>query len=207
MASRRIGILVDQIRQDGAEAALTPAIVGTCSLDTPQHAELIDEIVSLSTEFGILTEYTAFFAREGTDLTNTEELVFGCRNELDTKAVRTRSGLSAVTQGLNNWSQKGQVVLNSTNRYWNANHQAVEFLRVQQVCDRAFFKRGNRWIDSRLVAIHDKIEPHEVLVLGSPDHTALLHRLALEGRQGVLALDGEILLAVDGRIVLIKGGC
>ena len=43
-----------------------------------------------------------------------------------------------------------------------------------------------------------------VLVIGGPEHVALMNRLAEQGRQGVLSLSGEILLEVEGRIVLVK---
>ena len=42
--------------------------------DDPRMKELIEEVVRLSTEFGILTEYTAFLAREGTDIADREHL-------------------------------------------------------------------------------------------------------------------------------------
>jgi Ca-activated chloride channel homolog len=59
-ASRKIAELIDAVRQVGADPA--------ASMQDPKIKELVDEIVRLSTEFGILTEYTAFLAREGTDL-------------------------------------------------------------------------------------------------------------------------------------------
>src|SRR6185369_3288875 len=61
-ASRQIASLTDAIRDLGADGAATTAAAN------PKVKELVDEIVRLSKEFGILTEYTAFFAREGTDL-------------------------------------------------------------------------------------------------------------------------------------------
>ena len=51
--------------------------------------ELVDEIVRLSVEFGILTEYTSFLATEGTDLGNWSDLATACRGELHGKAKIT----------------------------------------------------------------------------------------------------------------------
>jgi Ca-activated chloride channel family protein len=203
-ASRRIAYLVDQVRQAGADAG-----AGTGSLAIPEqrYRELLDEIVRLSTEFGILTEYTAFLATEGTNLADFNELVVGCRHELETKAVRRRSGQSGVNQGLNFNRQKGQAALNYRNAFVDERLQRVEITTVQQRCDLAFFRRGQRWIDSRLISVHEWIQPHEVLVIGSPQHADLLRRLVGQGRQGVLSLSGEILLEVDGRAVLVKDGC
>ena len=206
-ASRRIAYLIDQVRQAGATTALTPAVVGVSFLTGPRYQELVDEIVRLSTEFGILTEYTAFLATEGTDLSDFDGLLLGCRNELDTKAVRKRSGLAAVTQGINfNW-QKGQTALNYTNGFVDDRLRRVEITSVQQMCDLAFFRRGNRWIDSRLIGVAEWIQPHQTLMIGSREHFDLLRRMVGQGRQGVLSLTGEILLEVDGQAILITDGC
>ncbi|HUV39761.1 MAG TPA: VIT and VWA domain-containing protein, partial [Planctomycetota bacterium] len=59
-ASRRIAVLVDAIRALGADAGDKPATVD--AKPDPRLKELVDEIVRLSKEFGILTEYTAFLA-------------------------------------------------------------------------------------------------------------------------------------------------
>jgi Ca-activated chloride channel family protein len=198
-ASRRIAYLVDEIRQAGADAA---AGTGTLELTRDRYRELIDEIVRLSTEFGILTEYTAFLATEGTNLADFHGLVAGCRNQLESKAVQTRSGRGGLSQGLNFNRQKGQTALNRRNAFVDERLNRVEIATVEQRCDLAFFRRGQRWIDARL--IHEGIQPHEVVVIGSPGHTRLLRRLVGEGRQGALSLSGEILLEVDGRAVLIK---
>ena len=202
-ASRRIAYLVDQIRQAGADAQGS----GGPELPDGRYGELVDEIVRLSTEYGILTEYTAFLAREGTNLADFHGLVTGCRNELESKAVQTRSGRGALNQGLNFNRQKGQSALNYRNRFVDERLNRVEITTVAQRCDLAFFRRGQRWIDSRLISVHERIQPHEVLIIGSPEHARLLRRLAAEGRQGVLSLSGEILLEVDGRAVLVKDGC
>lgn len=204
-ASRRIAYLIEQIRQSGAAAAGRPFVAGASLLDDPRYRDLVDEIVRLSTEFGILTEYTAFLAREGTDLADFNELVLGCRRELETKAVRTRSGVAAVSQALNWNRQKGQTALNYRNRFVDGQLKRVEISAVQQMCDRAFFRRGNRWIDSRL--IDKRIVPEQTLMIGTPEHADLVRLLVGQGRAGVLSLAGEILLEVDGRVILVTDGC
>jgi hypothetical protein len=55
-ASNKIAVLSEAIRDLGADGA------------TANTTELVNEIVRLSTQFGILTEYTAFLAEEGTTL-------------------------------------------------------------------------------------------------------------------------------------------
>jgi len=206
-ASRRIGFLVDQVRLAGAAAAARPWVANATVLDDPAQREIIDEIVRLSTEHGILTEYTAFLATEGADLENREELTASCAQTLDSRAVRTRTGKGALNQAWNQQSMKGKSTLAYTNRYFDADLNAVEITSVQQLCDRAFFRRGDKWIDSRLVASGRSLEPDEVVILGTPEHAALLQRFVREGRSGILSLKGMIVLDVDGRTVLVTDGC
>jgi Ca-activated chloride channel family protein len=77
-AARKIAFLVDRVRQAG----------------TPDP-KTIEEIVRLSAEWGILSEYTAFFAREGTDLSDWDAINFRVMTELAEKAVKERCGAGA----------------------------------------------------------------------------------------------------------------
>jgi hypothetical protein len=79
----------------------------------------------------------------------------------------------------------------------------VSISTVQQVNDRAFFKRGNRWVDSSLVDKPDAA-PKKVVEVGSEEFRQLAYRLAAQSRQGCVALNGEILLNVDGESILVR---
>ena len=75
---------------------------------------------------------------------------------------------------------------------------------VQQVCDLAFYKRQDRWVDSRLVTSAAEVPPgegHHVRLRGVPRPGGQAGR---EGRQGSIALRGDILMLVDGQPVLVK---
>ena len=63
---------------------------------------------------------------------------------------------------------------------------------------------GDRWIDSNLIEGEEQLEPTAVYAFGSEAHDALLQRLVLEGRQGLLSLDGEILMRIGDENVLIR---
>ena len=76
---------------------------------------------------------------------------------------------------------------------------------VQQVNDRAFYQRGNRWIDSRAVNSSDAGKRARIVEFGSEPFRELMRKMVRDNRQGCLALRGEILLLVDGEPVLIKG--
>lgn len=203
-ATRRIAFLVDQIRQAGAALGGAPVTVGETILRDPRYRELADEILRLSTRFGVLSEYTAFLATEGTDLGNWETLQLACDENLDRRAVRTRSGEAAVNQGRNFNEQKLQAKLNYANSFWNESNALVEFGGVQQVVDRAFFKRGTQWIDAQLVTGQLPQVADEVVLFGSEQHRVMLDQLVSEGRQGLLALPGDILMRYEGRNVLVR---
>jgi Ca-activated chloride channel family protein len=204
-ASRRIAFLVDQIRQSGAESGGRPSEIGATVFNDPRFRELTDEILRLSIEFGILTEYTAFLATEGTNLSDWNGLRLGCGTVLNDRAVRSRSGQTAVNQGINFNDQKQQGKVNYQNRYLNQQLEHVEFTTVQQVNDRAFFKCGSQWIDGHLIdAPGSDVTPDETIAYGSPEHLDLLHKLIAQNRQGVLSLDGDIMIQFEGRNILVR---
>lgn len=198
-ASRKIAVLTDQIRDLGAKSGASQAA------SDPRLKELTDEIVRLSTEFGILTEYTAFLAREGTDLTKKDDVLAEAKRNFQYRAVQTRSGTASVNQELNNDYQRNQMCLNPSNAYWNSNLERVSITTVQQLNDQAFYRRGNSWVDSKLVKSYSGVKPVKVIEFGSEEFQKLMWRLVKEGRQSCVALDGDILLELDGQPVLIKG--
>ena len=207
-ASRQIAFLIDQVRQAGARAAAMPRVRGSDAFADTRLKELRDEIMELSTKFGILSEYTAFLATEGTRLGEWSEMVVACGDELDKKAMSTRWGQAAVNQGENLKYGKAQQSLNPRNGYLDDKLKRVEVSTVQQINDRAFFKRGKRWIDGRVIR-GGKLEPEETVKFGSERHIELLRELVKKGRNGVLSLDGEILLRLNDKNVLIVNddGC
>jgi Ca-activated chloride channel homolog len=195
-ASRKIAELIDAIRQMGADNKVAK--------NDPRIKELVDEIVRLSTEFGILTEYTAFLAKEGTDLSDEVAVREEAQTYMYGRAMRSRSGWGGVNQGLNLSYQKGQSTLNISNDFYDAQMNRVSIANVQQVNDLAFYRRGNRWVDSRLVNQKQQAEPQRVIQFGSDEFKQLASRLARENRQGSVALYGEVMLEVDGEAILIR---
>jgi Ca-activated chloride channel homolog len=196
-ASRKIAELIDDIRQLGADSTVTQ--------NDPRVKELVDEIVRLSTEFGILTEYTAFLAREGTDLANAPAVREEAAQILSYRAMKSRSGIDSVSQSLNMIGQKEQKAINSRNEFLDAGMNRVSISTVQQVNDRTFYQRANRWVDSRLVSKEGEIKPTKVIEFGSEDFYQLALQLAKSDRQGSISLQGDILLEIDGQAILIKG--
>jgi len=208
-ATRRIAYLVDSIRQAGAAAEGRPARVGESIFDDPRFKEIAGEILRLSARFGVLSEYTAFLAREGTNLRDWDRLILACTSNIDGKAVRTRWGGKAVAQGLNFESMKKTQKLDYRNGYLNDKLQRVEVSGVQQVASFCLFQRGDRWIDGRLVAENGAgkrtaAAPAVTIRYGTPAYDALLTHLVKSGEQGLIARKGEILLRYEGKTVLVQ---
>ncbi|NJN14479.1 MAG: VWA domain-containing protein [Planctomycetes bacterium] len=205
-AGRRIAFLIDQIRQAGAASASRPALVGDSIFNDPRFRELREEILRLSTEFGILSEYTSFLATEGTDLGEWENLIAVCGTELEGKAVRTRWGEGAVSQGRNNDKMKKQEQVEARSVFYSSKNERVEVQNVFQVADRGLFKRGRSWIDGNVVARKGELTPDQIIAYGTPEFAALLDQLVKDGRQALVARKGEILLRYQDRNILVRNG-
>lgn len=218
-ASRKIAQLIDVIAEAGADrAAAMSGRIRSSSISShagpsnhpqpdtmdPKLKELVDEIVRLSTEFGVLTQYTAFLATDGTDFSKRDALNEQARWSLIQNAQNTRTGMGGVTQGVNMSSQRTQSSANRSNNFLMDNGQRVEITNVQQITDRTFFRRNNRWVDARVLDKEKTISPDQTVEFGTPAFFKLVDRLVSEGRQGILALSGEMLLSIDGKTVLVK---
>lgn len=202
-ASRKIGVLIDAIRQLGA--ADRPLADTTAVVDDPRTKELVEEIVRLSTEFGILTEYTAFLAREGTNLSDFKMLSLICSDGLKKRAVATRSGISSYNQTLNLAQQKRKGWVNNSNRFFDGNLKQVEITNVQPVNSKCYFARGQDWIASDLAKQNQKeIKADREVEFGSKEFFRLVASFEKQNRQGELALYGNILLKVGGKTVRVK---
>lgn len=209
-ASRKIARLIEEITRAGADSAaaartgssvLVPA---NGAVVDPKMKELVDEIIRLSTEYGILTEYTSFLATDGVDLSNLPTLNMQIRASLSANAQLTRSGMGGVSQAMNNSVQLRQTTSNRSNNYLTQNMQRVETTNVQQITDRTFFRRNNRWVDAGALGREKDPKPDRTIEFGTDEFYQLVDRLVAEGRQGILALSGEMLLLIDGKTVLVK---
>ena len=203
-ASRKVAYLVDQIRRAGAEAVAS--VAARTVFDDPRFRELADEVLRLSTRFGILSEFTSFLATEGTNLAMLDDLQATTCSNLDQNAVQKRWGQHAVNQSRNYVERLNQCQLNVSNGMWSADGTRVETTNVQQIADQTFFQRGRRWIDGR--AIGEELEPQRTVEFGTEAYRELMQRFIGEGRQGILSLEGEILIQLDGeRILIVNAGC
>ncbi|UYV13788.1 MAG: VIT and VWA domain-containing protein [Phycisphaera sp.] len=221
-AQRRIAQLVDAVRQAGADGK-----------GEAVSKELIDEIVALSTRWGILTEYTSFLAIEsGVDLD--DQMAFGQRDADVAGAVRLgaqvsetasapartpeanlqlalrragreRTGLGGVQQEASNF-YAGQRMSVMTNSVQTAGGAQVILTGMRQVADQTLFSRNGQWVDSSLLEAVEanNADVDETVEFASERYFELADELAAEKRQGVLALGQDVLLNRGGRVILVK---
>lgn len=212
-ATRKIAFLIDEIRKLGAEQPAVPVLkdVPVVSPADARIKELTDEVVRLSTQFGILTEYTAFLATEEVDLAR-REVVRDLGGRGIAPATNVRGGGGGVSQELNIAQQREAGYSSPVQRYKVAGKEGkmetVEVQGCQQVGDQALFRRGTRWIDARLMAralaTGKNAEPDRTVEFGSTEYFTVCNQLASEGRQGLLAQQGEVLLLLNNENVLVK---
>jgi Ca-activated chloride channel family protein len=215
-ATRRIAYLVDQVRELGASLTgglpTHSSLISGLNVSDSRIRELTDEILRLSAEFGILTEYTSFLATDGANLGNWRELADACRDQLEGKAVKLRSGVEAVAQACNFNERKQKETVDYRNAFVGEKLERIEVDGVQQVCDRAFFQNRGQWVDGRLIRKDSAASagapqaPDQVIEFGTDAHKRLLEELIEEGRQSAISLRGDILLEHRGRRLLVRNG-
>lgn len=225
-ARSKIAMLIDEVRQSGAE--------GAEKLSDARMKELTDEIVRLSKQFGILTEYTSFLALEpgdaaaqlgrelrvGLDTATVSGLAASApaparheaekkvaREYLRQRAVDDRAGSGGVNQDRNLALMVSPAAsaapAQAVNAYYNAKNERVEINSVQQVANLNFFRRSNRWVDSNLL---DKAseKPDREVIFGSDEYNKLVAELTKTNQQSILAQDGEIYFLHHNQRVLVK---
>ncbi len=220
-ARSKIGWLIDQVRKNGETGV---------SAGDAKNKELVDEIVRLSTKFGILSEYTAFLAIEPgavADANAVTGLRLGrlswsrAREEAGVemeRVVSDRAGSSAVAQQANMRASSvvgatqdamglgGVPAIDLKQAFLDKDMKRVEITGVQFVGDLALFARPGRWVDSNLLPNdQDKLEPEATIEFGSDAYMTLASELGAQQRAGVLSLGQDVYLLHNAKRVLVKG--
>jgi Ca-activated chloride channel family protein len=203
-AVRRIAELVDQIRLLGR-----------------RDAELVNEIVALSTRFGILTEYTSYLADETADHGRLRE---NFERTLSALQDRAEGGAAGFAQSWNQEARRGAdkplpaptapaagaPLAKESESAAKAGMlradaggrdvQAEVVTGLRQVGNRAFYKRPTAWVDAE---VKDAAKVDETVVRWSPRFFELL-ATTTTAENARLAQDGNVLLVLQGRNVLVQ---
>ncbi|MBU4341964.1 MAG: VWA domain-containing protein [Candidatus Altiarchaeales archaeon] len=120
-ATRKIGYLMDEIRLHG------------------ENEELIDEIINLSMEYGIITPYTSFLVDMDTDLSRPEGIAAareGFSQSVVDMAFNAVTGLSAIKSAQTTQELKEGDIYESGST------------RVEHVGKKTFYQRNGTWVDN-----------------------------------------------------------
>lgn len=222
-ARSKIAMLIDEVRQSGAD--------GAEKLSDARMKELTDEIIRLSKQHGILTEYTAFLAMEpgearahlGRELRDLDSGVMGgfsvnapapARQEAEKKVAdaylrqrvqEARAGSGGVNQDRNLSTMAGQAAAPAqyANTWFDAKNERVEVRTVQNVANLNFFRRSNRWVDSTILD-KEADKPDREITFGSDEYNQLVTDLTKTNQQAILAMDGEVYFLYNNQRVLVK---
>jgi len=199
-ANRKVGALIEAARLGSAGGTNSAA-----------QKEIVDEIIALSTKYGILTEYTSFLATEPNlamgDAPARDAIKGRVLADFDER-MDDRSGAASVSQELNAAKQAAAPAPQGRYTYYAADAQGkVEERQVQtmqNVADRTFFQRNGRWVDSQVLT-RETEKPDRVVEFGTDDYLTLVNDLAKDSRQAALALGSDVLIQVGPERVLVKG--
>ncbi len=193
-ASRKIAVLTEALRDLGAD--------GSTDRQHPKFKELVDEIVRLSTEHGILTEYTAFLAREGEVFRGRDLRNSAASLRLEKRALKERSGFGAYNQEANLSDAKQRSWVAKNNNFLNENMEREVVKNVQQIGRKTYFQRGTSWFDAE--AVDQKDDKAKEVKIGSPEFGKLVDRLVSLNQQSSLAMGVNMRVVVDGVTYQIK---
>jgi Ca-activated chloride channel family protein len=173
-ASRKIGYLIDQMRIHG------------------ESEEVVDEIVRLSKEFGIITEYTSFLVETDVELEE-EDAIEMAKGAFDSSLVVT-TGSHGVAQAQNVGRMQRSDQVNLKNVYYDASGRQVQYDMVRNVGAKAFYRREAFWVD----AAFDKEtqEPIEIEQF-SEEFFELSRKLGRDNQY--LSFAGNIIVVLDGQ--------
>ena len=204
-AVRRVGWLMDQIQLHG------------------DSKEIIDELVQLSMDYGIMTPYTSFLADETTRLADREHL----RSAMATNAYRLRRDVqgergqrAAMARQALNGALRGppaRMSVRGTSKsvmYGNVDKYAYEagerevVGNVRQVGNQAVYRRGRLWIAANATKIDlerdkDKIRTIERF---SEEYFRLVRANSVAENQVIASqqADEELLIELRGQVYRIR---
>ncbi len=180
-ASRRVAALLEQIDLDG------------------QSDELVEELVALSTQYGILTPYTSFLAEEDAAFVSRSGQLLSARRSLE--MMDQVSGSGAVEQRALRAQMASASQAPPEAVAYDAEGRARSVETVRTVGTRAFYRRGDLWIDAGLLDA-DPDDATEVEQF-SDAYFALARRLEPEDAV-YLTFREDVLVTLGGEAVLIR---
>ena len=216
-AQKRMDSLINEIRLAGADGS-------------KPNQELIDEIVRLSLEHGIMSEYTAFLAEEEFELASAlavdddgHSYAYDETFENVGMLNKQRTGSGGVSQTANRKSltaikiqsemDKDEVSFGfagsvqtdgalKANTYYDTNMNEVVINTIQRGQGSTLYKKKGKWVDAKLGEQAGE-EPEITIEFASDEYWALVADLVTQDRQWVLANRGDVYFMNHSKRVLV----
>lgn len=200
-AARKIGSLETALMDMGGSSSGTEAL-----RSNSKTAELLEEIMRLSRDFGIMSSAASFFADDGSSGPwRRDHASMGSRGNLEGKVMEElREGLGAIALQENAVAKKRELTLNKYNIQMDREGRAVAFDNTAQIAQNGYFNRNGVWMESTVLAMPDAGRAVKTVQVGTPEYADVANRLIQSNRQGLLALDGSVMILLDGETVLMQ---
>lgn len=203
-AARKIGELETALMDMGSD----PARVEELRRD-PKTKELVEEMMQLSRDFGIMSSAASFFADDGSSrfeggpgLRPLPVMNGMSRSALGRLMSEERSGAGAVALQQNAMQKKMELSVNKFNTQKDALGRIVSFDHSAQIARNSYVNRNGLWQENTVTA-ENPVADRTVRV-GTPEYAAVADSLIRTNRQGLLALDGSVLFRLDGKLMLMQ---
>ena len=185
-ATRRVAELIDQIDLNG------------------KNQELIDELVKLATQFGIITPYTSFLAQDNVRLDDLAQVRLQAAKELE--VLSDLDGASGINQRAEkqNMYKAAAAPMNAPSgnvTYFSlAENKKVELAGCKQISGQTFFQKGGIWRESKLT---DEQLKNAIQVKPFTDEYFQLADTNEEIR-GYLATGDKVSFELNGKTYLVE---
>ncbi|HYT94125.1 MAG TPA: hypothetical protein VEL76_35745, partial [Gemmataceae bacterium] len=181
-AARQIGYLLQEIRLRGS------------------NKELVEEVIRLSKQYGIVTEYTEFIAAAGPGAKAGE--IYAEAGKRLAMARQEQAGQWAVNQAFNDRQLQNRAVAGgAANTYRDRRGKETTFDNINLIGQRAFYLQDGQWVDAEEAG---KRKTRVVKIL-SPEYFELLKKDATFAKAQQLGWAISINVGAE-RIVVEKDG-
>lgn len=214
-AARKIGILQNALWDKGADTEIGAP-------DAKESREIIDEIVRLSVEFGIMTEFTSYFADDGSSSSSQRNTHQGRQSRRFTPSERLRkeelvdlilseerSGEVAISKNSKGIQLVKQSVLNKKNKQPVSEGTPLQFSSLRQIGKDSFYLQGEVWVEQSLLAKDGenyalKQKHDRIISPNTPEYKSLIDQLTQEQRLGILSLEKNVNFRLGNEFVFLK---
>ena len=201
-AARRIGSLETALMDMGGSASAANAL-----RNNSKTAELVEEIMQLSRDFGIMSSAASFFADDGSASRWRREITFSGSagiSSLGRIMEVSREGLDAIALQKNAVDKKRELTVNKFNRQMDGKGRMVSFNDTAQIAQNGYVNQNGVWMENSILSSPDKAFTVKTVQAGTPEYAAVADRLRLTNRQGLLALEGSVMFLLNGETVLMQ---